>query len=611
MIQCLLATVGKLMQLRLSMLSGLLLVALAFTSTAAASERVGDFALLDQHGIYHNMSWYDNNEAVALFVQVNQDEHSRAAMARYLESASGHAGDRVVFKMINPLGQSREAVIREMERFGDVDMPVLIDDAQLISEALDIQRSGEVLLYDPSSFRVLYRGVPGDDMEQALAQVLSGSDVNVAEARSQGAPIVYAARDRHMADGISYSEDIAPILIQHCADCHRDGGIAPFALDSHSMAQGWSPMIREVLMTKRMPPAQVDPHIGQFSNDYIVPDEDQQKLLHWIAMGSPQDGDVDPLATIEWPTTEWAFGEPDLIIDIPPQEIPATGVLDYINIVVPIEGLTEDRWLQASQYLPGDRTVLHHTLNALLLPGEAPRPGLIGSFSHPDQPYITPYIPGAEPYIEDPDTGGLLRAGTMLALNMHYTTTGRATVDEGRIGLWFYPEGEEPSQRKLGECACIFANEWTDIPPHDPDFAQVKSVTVGYDAYLTGFHPHMHFRGKSMRFDAHYPDGEVEPLLNIARYNYDWQVEYKLVKPKFVPAGTEIVVTGVFDNSEQNPANPDPDRQVPWGEQSWDEMFFGQVYWKAADPAVLEELRQRADERAAARRAQAQASAGL
>ena len=567
-------------------------------SAAVAQDRVGDFALLDHEGVYHNMSWYDNNKAVALFVQVNGDAASQASLEHISALRSEYEAQGVVFMMINPLGQTRDSVKSVAADHEGV--PVLIDDTQLISEALNIQKSGEVLLYSPSSFRVMFRGPAGRELEAALQAVVEGSLTQPVELAASGTDISYPVRDRNMADGVSYSKDVAPVLAKHCADCHRDGGIAPFAMDSHAMAQGWSPMIREVLMTKRMPPAQIDPHIGEFNNSYNVPFEDQQKILHWIAQGSPRDGDIDPLAMIEWPETEWAFGEPDLIVVLPPQEIPATGVLDYINVMVPISGMAEDRWLKASQYIPSDRTVLHHTLNALIEPGQRPKPGLIGSFTHPDQPYVTPYIPGAEPYIEDENTGGLLKAGTTLALNMHYTTNGRATVDQGRIGLWFYDEDETPTQRKLGECACIFPNDWTDIPPNDPNFAQVKSVKVGYDAYLTGFHPHMHFRGKSMVFDAHYPDGRVERLLNIAHYNYDWQIEYKLAEPKFVPAGTEIVVTGVFDNSSQNKANPDPERQVPWGEQSWDEMFFGQVYWKAADPAVLDQLRARFESRGVA-----------
>ncbi len=136
-----------------------------------------------------------------------------------------------------------------------------------------------------------------------------------------------------------------------------------------------------------------------------------------------------------------------------------------------------------------------------------------------------------------------------------------------------------------GQCACIFTPDWTNIPPYDPDFEQTKSVTIQRDAYLHGFLPHMHFRGKRMRFEAHYPDSSIEELINIANYNYNWQLRYQLEEPKLVPAGTRIVAIGAFDNSMQNKANPDPARSVPWGEQSWDEMFFGSISWQYVDQA--------------------------
>src|SRR5690606_33770196 len=173
-----------------------------------------------------------------------------------------------------------------------------------------------------------------------------------------------------------------------------------------------------------------------------------------------------------------------------------------------------------------------------------------------------------------PNTGGILRAGTMLALNLHYTTTGRETVDNSEIGVWFYDDDEIRTERRLGACARIFTNTWNDIPAYDPDFEQTAFVTIPTDSEIMAFTPHMHFRGKRMTWDAHYPDGTVERLLNVAQYNYNWQMEYQLAEPKFVPAGTRVVVTGAFDNSEQNKANPDPSRVVPWGQQSWDEMFF-------------------------------------
>ncbi len=547
---------------------------------SAASERVGDFALLDQTGKYHHMAWYDDHKAIALLVQANGDAATAKAVSDFAKLQAQYDSQGVEFMMINPLGQERAAVKQEASSYG-VDIPVLIDDAQLISEAMGIDKTGEVFLFDPRSFQVIYRGPADKPFADALAAVVADQPIGQAVVATQGSPISYPARERNMAQGVSYSQDVAPIIAENCASCHRDGGIAPFALNSHAMAQGWSPMIREVLMTKRMPPAQLDPHVGEFQNDYNLTTEEQQKILHWIAAGSPKDGNTDPLAELTWPETEWAFGEPDLIIKLPPQSVPATGVLDYRNVVVPLEGLERDRWVRASQYVPGDRTVLHHTLNSLVEPGQRGA-NFLGS-SNPNQAYITPYIPGAEPHMEPENTGGLLKAGSSIALQLHYTTTGRETVDESRIGVWFYPDDQVPQERMTGECACIFTPTWTEIPPFDPHFEMTASVTIEKDAYLHSFLPHMHFRGKSMSWAAHYPDGTVEQLINLANYNYNWQLEYKMAEPKFVPGGTKIVATGAFDNSTQNKANPDPARSVPWGLQSWDEMFFGAINWKYAD----------------------------
>ncbi len=559
-----------------------LLSALPFTSLHAA-ERVGDFALLDQQGRFHHMSWYDDHKAIAFLVQVNGSAQTAAALPDYTRLQAAYAEQGIEFMLINPLGEARAQVLAQAEALG-LALPVLIDDAQVIAQAMGVDKSGETFLYDPRSFEVIFRG-PVAALETALGEVAAGKTVSTPLVAMDGADVSYAAMAQLSAAGVSYSRDVAPIIAENCASCHREGGIAPFAMDSHAMVQGWSPMIREVLMTKRMPPGQLDPHVGDFSNDYVLEVEEQQKLLQWIAAGAPKDGESDPLADLTWPESKWAFGEPDLIVKVPPQTIPATGVLDYITVVVPFEGLDRDRWVRASQYMPGDRTVLHHTLNAVIAPGERPR-GFLGA-SNPNVAHITPYIPGAEPHVEAPNTGGLLKVGSQLGLQLHYTTTGRETVDASEIGIWFYPDDQVPTERRSGQCACIFPQGWTNIPPYEPHFEQQQSITIEHDAELQSFLPHMHFRGKSMKFAAHYPDGTVEELINIANYNYNWQIEYKLAEPKFVPAGTKIVATGAFDNSTQNKANPDPARSVPWGDQSWDEMFFGQVYWKYLDQSLF------------------------
>ena len=567
------------MSLRVLLQKSLLALSLLPTLVLAA-DRVGDFSLLDQNGYFHQMSWYDDNKAIVLLVQAtgDTDSHKRLADFKSLNASFGAQG--IEFFMINPLGlNDRDAVKVEMAALA-IDVPVLMDDARLISEALGIDKVGEVLVYNPKSFTVEFRGPMGPALTTALTDIVAGRDLQTTNVTASGTPVSYPIKIAHQQQVPSYEKEIGPIIAENCATCHREGGIAPFALDSHTMVRGWSQMIREVLMTKRMPPGQIDSHIGDFVNDMVLADEEAQKIVHWIEAGSPKDGSIDPLTELVWPETEWAFGEPDYIVEIPEQSIPATGVLDYYNVMVELD-LEEDRWVRASQYIPGDHTVLHHTLHSLIAPGQTRGGSLLGG--EPDRPNIAPYIPGQAPRMEPPNTGGLLKAGTRIAMQMHYTTTGKESVDASRIGLWFYPKGFVPEERMSGQCACHFTPTWVNIPPLDPDYEMTQSFTIEKDAKLFAFTPHMHFRGKRMRFYAEYPDGTSEELINIANYNYNWQLAYTYKEPKSVPAGTVITATGAFDNSQQNKMNPDANRSVPWGLQSMDEMFFGAADWKYVD----------------------------
>ena len=567
------------MSLRVLLQKSLLALSLLPTLVLAA-DRVGDFSLLDQNGYFHQMSWYDDNKAIVLLVQAtgDTDSHKRLADFKSLNASFGAQG--IEFFMINPLGlNDRDAVKVEMAALA-IDVPVLMDDARLISEALGIDKVGEVLVYNPKSFTVEFRGPMGPALTTALTDIVAGRDLQTTNVTASGTSVSYPIKIAHQQQVPSYEKEIGPIIAENCATCHREGGIAPFALDSHTMVMGWSQMIREVLMTKRMPPGQIDSHIGDFVNNMVLAAEEAQKIVHWIEAGSPKDGSIDPLTELVWPETEWAFGEPDYIVEIPEQSIPATGVLDYYNVMVELD-LEEDRWVRASQYIPGDHTVLHHTLHSLIAPGQTRGGSLLGG--EPDRPNIAPYIPGQAPRMEPPNTGGLLKAGTRIAMQMHYTTTGKESVDASRIGLWFYPKGFVPEERMSGQCACHFTPTWVNIPPLDPDYEMTQSFTIEKDAKLFAFTPHMHFRGKRMRFYAEYPDGTSEELINIANYNYNWQLAYTYKEPKSVPAGTVITATGAFDNSQQNKMNPDANRSVPWGLQSMDEMFFGAADWKYVD----------------------------
>jgi hypothetical protein len=563
-------TVKKVSLLKTSLLSLLMVPALS-----SAADRIGDFSLLDQDGYHHSMSWYDDHQAIAFLVQANDSQATAAAVSDFNALKSKYDSQGIEFMMINPTGEmDRSAVQAKVAEYG-VEIPVLMDDARVISEAMGIERTGEVLIYDPSAFTVEYRGSAAG-AEQAIDEILAGDAVSNALVATNGSVVSYAAKETP-----SYVADIAPVLAEQCASCHREGGVAPFAMDSHTMVQGWSPMIREVLMTRRMPPGQIDGHIGEFINDRLIDDQDVRNIIAWAEAGAPKDGDTDPLTSLVWPESKWAFGEPDMVLDIPATTVPATGSGVFVNVEVEFD-MPTDRWLRGSQIIAGDRSVLHHTVNRLDFPGESGR-GFLGGSGNPDKASITAYIPGDTPDLNPSNTGGLVKAGSVLNLNMHYTPNGRETVDNSQLGVWFYPEGEVPEERMSGRCACIFPNNWTTIPPYDPAFEQVESFVIAKDANIYSYLPHMHFRGKYMRFYADYPDGTREELINIAKYNYNWQLSYTYEEPKFVPAGTKITAVGAFDNSPQNPANPDPSRAVDWGNESWDEMFFGAVNWKYVD----------------------------
>lgn len=552
---------------------GSVLFASLLTAAAAQSaERVGDFSLLDQIGNSHTISWYNDNHAIALLVQANGSKATHEALPAYMELQRQFANQGIQFFMINPMGLlDRDAVNAEISSI-TTDIPVLMDDTQLISAALGIDKTGEVFLFDPQAFRVLFRGPVGTDLEAALQAAANDKAVSNSAVVMSGQDVRYP--DQHP---VSYTQDIAPILAKNCAMCHREGGIAPFAMNSYAMAQGWSPMIREVLMTKRMPPGQVDPHVHKFLNGRTLEIADEQKLMAWISAGSPRDGSSDPLAELSWPDSKWSVGsEPDLIVKIPAQTIPPTGVLDYVNIQVPVPGMDTDRWLRASEFIPGDRTVVHHATGNVASAGATERR------RDPDVAVLNRYVPGAEPRIEPPNTGGLLRKDSVINVTLHYTTSGKETVDESEFGLWFYPEGVVPEERMKGALIGNFDNNWQTIPAYEKHFEVSNSFLLPEDADVYQYHPHMHFRGKDLRMYADYPDGRREELINIADYSYAWQLTYDLVEPIFMPAGTKITSIAHFDNSVQNTANPDPSRAVPWGEQSWDEMFFGEIIWKTA-----------------------------
>lgn len=591
-----------------------------FSASAMAGERVGDFALIDHLGAQHHMAWYDDQRAVVILPQ-GVDSTDAAALDALQDLRARYEQQGVSFFLLNPgLQTDREAVVADLAELG-VELPVLMDDTHLVTEALGVTRMDEVVVYDPSSFEISYRGPIQAETETAITGLLNGERSDLVAVAGTGSMIANNIAEHA---SLSYVNDIAPIIAENCAECHREGGIAPFAMDSSLAVQGWSPMIREVVLTRRMPPGQIDNKVGhKMKNEMNLSDEEMQKLVRWVDAGSPVDGDEDPLTALTWPDTKWTLGEPDMIVKIPATTVPATGVVDYKDIVVDLD-LDEERWVRGSEVAPGAPEVLHHIITTVVPPGGGEDPqalflkainslpeeraaairaemfaavaageqpdidkifrdnpeidvGTLLGGGGPDQASIAGYAPGNSVSLNPEGVGGRLVPGTKLSFQMHYTTSGKEQTDETEIGIYFYPEGYIPEERMGGGVGNAFT---IAIPAGAKDHEMELVTYIKNDAEIHSLMPHMHFRGKRMKFTAVYPDGSEEVILSVPAYSFNWQLAHELAEPLAVPGGTKIVATGAFDNSGQNPYNPDPTIEVNWGEQSWEEMFMGFYSWK-------------------------------
>jgi hypothetical protein len=524
-------------------------------------DTVDNFRLVDHHGGAQELYYRSDMKAVVLLTHMNGCDGVKAA-AQTLEGLRAKYPEGVEFLMLDSnLDTTREAIAADAKNL-PLNVPIMIDDTQLVGESLGLKMNGEVFVITPQAgWKVAYRG-DATGAGAALEAVLAGQPVAKPTTQAAGCAVALPEQAKRKAHAqISYEKQIAPILEDKCVACHREGGIGPWAMTSYDMVKGFSPMIREVVRTKRMPPWHADPHYGAWANDRGLSAEQAKTLVHWIEAGAPRGTGADPLAATkkQWP--QWVLGEPDLVVEAPPFTTVATGVMPYQNVTVK-NPLNEDKWIRAIDYLPGQRAVLHHVIASV--GGER-----FGATS------LNNYVPGAEPLIIPEGNGILLKANSTFHFQMHYTSNGQVLTDVTKLGLYFMNEPPKFNFRSM-----ILAQPRLKIPAGIKFHPEQAVSTFRNDSVIYSLHPHAHFRGKSASFVAKYPDGREEMLLNIPTYDFNWQATYDLAKPITVPAGTKIVYTQTFDNSVQNKANPDPNKTVTWGEQTWEEMVFGVVRYR-------------------------------
>jgi len=531
----------------------------------SANERIGDFSLLDTNGRFHQLSYYGDQKAVVLYLHRAQDEAVAADVALLDALSDKYAVQDVVFYLLNAAGDDRAHLETDLQALG-TSIPLLVDESQLVAESIGATQIGQAYLLDARAMRPVYVGA-AQGLDSALQSFMTGAAIS-APTPVEGGQISFKQRDAHAQNGVSYTNDIVPILRDNCVSCHHDGGIGSWAMSDHNMVRGWSAMMREVVMTRRMPPGQIDTHVGKSIKDVAgLSIAEQQKLVHWIDAGAPLDGEADPLAALTFDNPKFTLGEPDLVFKVAAQEIPATGVIDYRYIPVPLN-LDKDVWVRAMEFVPGDEEVLHHVIAYVSSPADKTVRGRQTGAARGES--VGGFAPGRGPEEFRDNSGRLLPKGSSLLLQMHYTTSGRVTVDETEIGIYLY---DEPPQYVMS--GGVAGQRQFIIPPQVKEHPLQGEELIERDAYLYAMNPHMHFRGKYMNYTAEYPDGTSELLLSVPKYDFNWQFNYELAEPLFLPAGTKLVARGAMDNSDRNPGNPDPTKPVFFGLQTKHEMFFG------------------------------------
>src|SRR5579862_9848447 len=394
---------------------------------------------------------------------------------------------------------------------------------------------------------------------------------------------------------VTFHKDVEPILQKSCQECHRTGEIGPMPLLTYEQARPWAKAIKIEVVRGKMPPWPADPHYGKFSNDRSLTKAEISTLAAWADSGAEEGNKADAPKPRKW-VEGWNIPKPDAVIHMPAAfDMPASGEVEYQYIVVPT-GFTEDKWVNAVEIRPSDRTIVHHAVIFIREPGNKwladAKPGVpyVPAASNAQQRFLntqgqgndvlTIYTPGMVPDIWKPGQAKQIKAGSDLIFQMHYTASGKAGKDQTEIGLVFAKE--EPKERIITVGAL---NKRFTIPAGDPNF-QVEAISpIMNQMTLLSLFPHMHLRGKAFQYDIIYPTGETETLLKVNDWSLSWQLSYKLEKPIDLKPGTKIKATAWWDNSPNNPANPDPKKDVKWGEQSWEEMLVG-FFDVAVDPKI-------------------------
>lgn len=552
---------------------------LALTSGFVQAEVVGAFTLNDHRGAVVKSAQFAEAKCLVVAFLGTECPLAKLYGPRLQSLAAEFEPQGAKFLAINSNQQDSIAEITAYVKQHEIQFPILKDPGQKVADQFHASRTPEVFVLSPVG-EVLYRGRVDDqyivgvqrdkpqreDLKLALADILAGKPVGVAKTEPIGC-LIGRVREPKADSAVTWSNQIVRIVHTHCAECHRPGEIGPFSMLSYDDAQGWGDMIAEVVRERRMPPWHANPEHGKFANDRSLSTEERDQILAWVENGCPE-GDKSQVPPTPTFTEGWQLSkQPDAVFDMrdKPFQIPASagpkGVA-YQNFAVDPKFKT-DKWISEMEVVPGNRAVVHHII--VFVQPEGKKGKGQGEF-------LCAYVPGARNKPLAPGYAKKIKAGAWLKFQVHYTPNGSPQEDLSKVGMIFTDEQSVTHQVLTTE---VINTRFEILPELDNQTFTAVSQPSPIDVTMMSMAPHMHLRGKAFKYELETKDGQRTTLLDIPKYDFNWQTNYRLAEPLMIPAGAKLHCTAVYDNSKNNPANPDPSKTVTWGDQSWDEMMLG------------------------------------
>jgi peroxiredoxin len=550
-------------------------------AAANLGQVIPDFRLKDTKGQAVTLASFGDKKAVVVIFVGTECVINNAYLPRLAELCRAYEPQGVQCLAVNSNQQDEVQRIAEFARENEIPFPVLKDQGGRVADLFGAQRTPEAFVLDGRR-AIRYRGRIDDrfgigykraqptrhDLAIALDEVLAGKPVTQPVSPVAGCYIGRESKPKTDAQ-VTYAKDIAPIVQRNCQECHRPGQVAPMALLTYGDVSAWAETIREVVTEKRMPPWFADEHYGKFSNDRSLPEQERKTLLAWVDQGCPKGDDKDlPPPRAFYPG--WTIGKPDVVFTMREQdayEVPTVGPkngIEYQYFEVET-GFTEDKWVERAEAKPGATAVVHHIIVFVVPPERKfiPRQG--------NGRVLCGTAPGDMPMILPAGYAKKVPKGAKLVFQMHYTANGKAAKDRSAVGIIF---AKEPPRHEVHSLPVL--NQGIRIPAGADNYECTATYQVrNPPSSVLSFMPHMHLRGKDVKCEVVYPDGKRETALWVPRYDFNWQSAYRLETPLELGIGSKVIWTAHFDNSARNPNNPDPTREVRWGDQTWEEMMIG------------------------------------